>query len=752
MWRWILVLALAMASLSASPAAAEDQLDISYTSSLGGLMKYDQWTRLQVTLTNHNGPFSGVLELGTDNERQNGYDSSYRQKVSLKKDESNVYEFDIPVEILMRGNSLLRVTQDGKTLATEHLLSFRAKDEQTVGVIDKNENAFHFLTMGSERPSMIERYIPFTVQNLQPDTLPQDSWILKNLDILAIGNVDPTQISKQQLSAIKEWIYRGGVVILSTGPNHNEILNHFADLLPFKPGSSGVRSDLTELKTYTGETQLPFSSIPVLNVNQPLFLSKQIGAGVLLIANYDVTAEPLASWQYNRQVWQNVMKKHKITEIIEKRLNHAPIDMSLVSFSSTIPGVSTPSVGWTILIWTIYLIVIAPLLYLVLKRLERREWAWGIIPVFALVLSLGVYVIGRPMVVKEDTSYVVSSLEVLDEKLAEVRTGASFLTISGGSYGVKTAAGFLAIPLSSKRNDIAAEGNILSDASDQSKSIAFDNVPYLSVKQAYATGVRHDVGSFASALTVKGDRLQGTVKNNTSYDLDEMNVDLGMQRISVGPLKKGEEKQLDAKIEKFYLPKQFDLQQDQPLSREQRIEQMKYDISQGYFPNQVHLVGIHKQDMNVLSMERENQAHFWNAIHQTVKLVPGENGKIIYPYGTLAVNVAGTEGLFESKSVNLYELAKGSVTFALSVEQPDLQLERVLIPLDQSPYRPFKKELFHVKTGQWEKLEREQGVDLQGNIKEYINRNGSILIRFTNPSDQRLSLPQPFFQVEGKEE
>jgi hypothetical protein len=751
MWKWFLVLALACFGFFPQPASAEHQLDISFSTSLGGLMKYDQWTRLSVTLLNDSEPISGTLELGTDEMEQQHYQSSYRQPFSLQKGEMKEYHFDIPVEILMRGSATIRVLREGKVLQTEKLLPIRPRDERIVGVLDSNQNAFHFLAMGSEQRSGF-RSVPFIVQQLDPENLPEESWILKNLDILAIGNVEAEKISERQLAAMKEWIHRGGIVIISAGPQSGEILRRFQDILPIAPGESGNRTNLRELSKYTGETRIPFASIQVYNQNLPLFLSKQTGAGVLLVANYDVTAEPLASWQYNRQLWENVLVKHRVLESIEKRNDRLAVDFGLLRYSNFIPDVSTPSVIWIIVIWLAYVMVIAPLLSFILKRAERREWAWGIIPVSALVLSAGVYLIGRPLVVKEDTSFIVSSVRILDDQLAEVKTGASFLTVSGGDFAVKTAKGFLSLPLDSKRNDLAVDGRVAADGTDGTKEISFENVPYLTVRQAFASGLRDDIGSFSAALTVRGDRLQGRVKNNTSFDLQELRIDLGMQRIPLGSLKKGEEKRIDAKIGKYYLPDQSIQSLQQPFTKEQQISLMKQEIMQGYFPGQIHLVGTCTDDLRILAAQREIKRHAWNVLHQTVQLAPGDNGKIVYPYGLLSTNVESTEGIFDAKSPGLYEIAKGSVTFGLQVAQPNVKAERVQIPLEQSPYRPFRKEIFHAKSGQWKELGREQGVDLQAELHEYVNRDGKILIRFSNPTEQRLSLPEPFFQMEGEEE
>jgi hypothetical protein len=744
-WRWLLVLGLWLASVQ--PAAAEDQLDLSVRVPLEGAVKYNSWMRLEVTVTAGDQPVFGFLELGRQNFPQLSLDESIRQKLSLAKRETRQFTFDLPTEMFMN-NTEIRIRQGDEVLLSEPVPRMEPRGERLVGVVNANESAFHFLAINGAAAG---QGAPFVVKHLNADSLPDESWIYKNLDILALGSDEIRALNQRQVAAIKEWVRRGGVVILSAGPNQDQVVKPFEDLLSVQSGMSGNRTNLDEFRQYTGEKVLPFSDIPVYHKDLPLFLSKQAGIGVILFANYDVTAEPLASWQHNRQLWQNVLAKHQAIESMEKREDRSPVDMSLLQLSKFIPGVKTPSVGWIILIWCVYLLVVAPLLYVLLKRVKRREWAWGIIPATAILLSAGVYLIGKPQVLKEDTSFHVTALRILDDKLAEVQSAASFATVSGGDYEVVTEKGYISVPLSFTRGSMQPQGTISIQQDQDERALTFEKVPYLSVKQATATGIMSDAGSFHTNMTVKEDRLQGTVRNNTAFDLEQAYIEMGLQRIPVGTLKQGEEKQIDAKIESFYLSGDQRQPNAGPSSAEQQVERLKANALAGNIPHQIRVVGVSDKPLPIFSMRRENKAHYWNILSQLVRLQPSLDGTLIYPYGLLPVHVVATEGSLEGRSPYLWELGKGSVTYGLAAGQVHSAIKRVTVPVDHSSFRPFKREIYHAKSGQWKELPREQRVELSGNVGEYINRDGMILIRFTNTTEQRISLPTPFFQVEGEE-
>lgn len=729
-------------------AAAEEHVDISVEMPLEGHVKYTQWTRLEVEVNNHlPEPFVGTLLFGPDN-MDYSYQPLYRQPLSLPPKEAKTYQIDVPTEILMNGRSEVRVMQGDELVAAESLLPLHPKEGSVFGVVNPIPSAFHFMGMGGD--SAAGGTMPFTVQHLSPAALPEESWILKNLDVLAIGNISSTDISDGQLAAIAEWIKRGGVLVLAAGPGDEQLMERFQELIRIPAGNSGIRTDLAELSQLAGVRSLPFNQLSVYNRDYPLVVAQKMGIGTVIFANFDVAEEPMASWQHSHQLWQKVFRDHKVMEIVRAKEERPAMDHSLTTLSRFMPGIHMPSVGWIIGIWVIYLLVIAPGLYVVLKRKDRRQWAWGIIPAAAILLSIGVYLIGRPMVVKEDTSFSVSTVRILDKSLAEVQTSASFLTVTGGDYQVEAENGVLAIPRVTSNNGMNTDGGVLSTGEGNRKLISFEKVPYLTIKQALASGLLRDLGAFDTQLTVRDGHLVGTVRNETNFDYAEVYVDLGMQRFPLGAMKQGEEKQLNEPIELYYASPDA-LKGDVPQrvdTWEAYVAEMKQDLTQSS-AFVTRITAIHEEALPTLRMNHAGQHHYWNQITQPVQLTPGEDGSILYPYGTLPVHIVNQEGNLDSRYPNIWDIAKGSVTFGLQVDTT-LQIKRLEVPLEQSPYRPFKKEVFHAQSGQWRELQRDERLTITS-VAEYVNRDGMILIRFTNETEQRLSLPQPFFQVEGVE-
>ncbi|MGE5703130.1 MAG: hypothetical protein ACM32O_11415 [Clostridia bacterium] len=751
--RWcVLLLLLAVSFSMVIPVAygsADGQVEMSLDFPLGGIIKYNQWTQVNVTLDNRGETISGHLELAEE-EAPSQTKASIRQPFQLQAGETKQISFPIPSETLQQlSPAMMRVVSDGKILVEKKLLRPNFRDSSVIAIIDDNPNAFHFLTSITMDEMQRQRY---SIERLKPELVPTESWLLKNVDILAIGNIDSHPFNEYQIEAIKEWVVRGGVLLLYAGEKGSGLLPAFSEQLNLDLTKPAIRTDLGEFLALTRKQTLPADRVKVYDEQKPMFFSKPTGAGILLYANYDIDAEPFASWQYNRDMWQRVFSEHKVLDRLERAYEQFAVDGAALQLSQRMPGVRIPQASWIMLIWAIYILVIAPLLYLVLKRMDRREWTWAIIPAAAILLTLGVYLIGRPFVVKEDSAYSVNLIKILDEKMAEVQSSASFLTVSGGSYEIEAEAGFNAVPIRSHpHGGFVANGEWRREKDDK-QWLRFENVPYLSVRQATALGMKDGMGSFENRLSVDQDRISGVVKNQTAYPMDELILQIGKQRISLGVLGPGEQKQVNAKLDRHFLSQSSvrTVKDREKLTEEEKAELMRkaMQFNSSYT---VRLVGISSTPLPILQLKQAKDVRYWNVFTQDVKLAPSSTGKIMYPYGTLAADTVKDVGNVYYRD-DMWEIENGSLTFSLAVNRAPIHVTKVEIPLDQSVYRPFTKEIFHAKSARWQPIEGDKPLILEQGLDEYLTGEGKLLIRFSNPENTALSMPEPYFQVEGEDD
>lgn len=739
-WKWVLVFAVAWFGFgfAGQSAQAENNMNIEVNLPMGGISKYESWMRLEVKITSEENDVAGYVELSRRQLPKNLRQGNMRQPVKLEKGKSTTLFFDLPMQMLVH-DWYVHVTQNGQVLKSEKLRIPFPKDGQTIGVVDEGGNTFHFLAVNTSQSKMNQ---PISVHNLTPDMLPDKSWLYDSLDVLAISGKQGALIDDAQLAAIKEWIKLGGVVILSAGPDQDALVQRFRDILPIQTGQKGSVPLAEALRDYAGGKPALPGELGVYNRNLPLYVAKQSGKGLFLFVNYDVTAEPLASWQYNPLLWQNVMAEQGVTTVLENKRHYDPLSHSFLELSKKIPDVQTPPPVWMVVMWGSYVLLVAPLAYLALKKVGRREWAWGIIPGAAILMAVGIFAIGKPLVVKTNASYSISEISILDEKLAMTRTASTFLAVDKDGYDVSVEPSIVAVPLSQGRSDYEPEG-----LTDGSHLLSYRNLPYLTPRQALGFGVLHHIGAFDVDVRVEENRLVGKVKNNTVYSYEQAFIEVGLQRISLGALKKGEEKQIDSVLELLFMPR--NLEQHSPDSPEERRKQLQEDVIGYAQGGQVRLIGITTEPVPLMKMQEPHQAHFWNVVNQNVQLQPQADGKVILPYGLLNAVLSEASGDYETNTGYLWQLGKGSITFELETDATNLELKRLLVPLDHSSFRPFHIEYFHQKSGKWRTVDRGTKLVLAQELHDALTANRTLLLRFTNSTATRLTLPTPFFQVEG---
>jgi hypothetical protein len=64
-------------------------------------------------------------------------------------------------------------------------------------------------------------------------------------------------------------------------------------------------------------------------------------------------------------------------------------DSQLISAVSQLPRSALPPIGGLLLLLRRYILLIGPVNYLVLRRLDRREWAWVTMPILIVVFAAG---------------------------------------------------------------------------------------------------------------------------------------------------------------------------------------------------------------------------------------------------------------------------------------------------------------------------------------------------------------------------
>lgn len=273
------------------------------------------------------------------------------------------------------------------------------------------------------------------VLTVAPEDLPPRAEAWGIVDRLVWQDVDPARLSPEQLAALTTWVGAGGRLIVVGGPaGLAGVVGLPEDLLPYMPASTvDVPADDLEplvgalpagtapLPALTGE--LARGSVTAWSDGRPIAAQVAVGQGHVALVGVDPTVPAIAGAPGASGMWRRVMGP-----LSGQALNPLVLqdDSQIVAALNSLPAVALPDLALLFGLLALYIVLIGPINYLVLRHIDRREWAWVTMPVLVLVFSVGTYVVGMGL---KGTDVIVDQLAIVraaagtDRGLAQAYVG-----------------------------------------------------------------------------------------------------------------------------------------------------------------------------------------------------------------------------------------------------------------------------------------------------------------------------------------
>ncbi|GAA5527794.1 hypothetical protein [Herpetosiphon gulosus] len=255
---------------------------------------------------------------------------------------------------------------------------------------------------------------PTTVMPLDPAQLPSTDGELFNFGAIVLQDVQPTA---EQAAALERWVATGGTLIVSGGPNSAELPKELAALLPASLSRSNSSAVLTTLNSRNTPAfaqinlrvnQLqPTADASIFGIganNEALVASRKLGMGQILVSAFNPSDLPAEV--NDRLVWPVLLQPQLYRDW----------NVTLSPWSIQIRGVdqNLPSVLGLMGILFGYILLIGPINYFILRRLDRREWAWFSIPLVVLGFVGIMYLAGGDL---RTGNINVTTINIIDSQL-----------------------------------------------------------------------------------------------------------------------------------------------------------------------------------------------------------------------------------------------------------------------------------------------------------------------------------------------
>jgi hypothetical protein len=655
-------------------------LTFSAKAALDGHTRVGSWMAIDVHLKNDGPPISGELQLTGGAQGKTRFGTA----VDIPTQSEKTYRMYIQPPGFGRELELALVSGSSTVATTTVNYSIHDPSQLVVGIV-------------AERPGDIIGDLDLlpNANNLKPVTVAVDPAGLPErveawgaLDRLIWQDVDAAQLDSDQVAALRGWLAGGGRLVIAGGTTGASSLSGFPDaILPFRPTSttdvapSSLRQLLGELPA--GATDLPALTGTLVDGrmlagvgDQAVVAERAYGSGSVTIVGFD----PTASWLKGTAVAESLWRR-----LIPTRTAGGPVigdDSQIVQAASQLPSLALPPIGGLVALIGGYILLIGPVNYLVLRRLDRREWAWVTMPALIVVFAVGAYAFGTLL---RGSDLIVNEVAIVrgapgaTEGLAQAYLGV--FSPNRGSYQLRVPGGAL---LSSP-----VAGDFSVDGSQSS----------LDVIQGDPSRVRDLAVGFGSLRTVRAEsavtvplvqtdlrledgHLRGTVTNASTERLLAPAVVLGSTVAKLSDLAPGAKADLDVALQPVQMGQQLSDRVVGPLfgdirglgddgartyARHTIIDQLTWDPnfgSTGTLPVDGAVV-LAWSDHDLLPVEIEGQQP--RRMGNVLWFIPSDvsvHGKTTFRNDLIRSTVISTDAAFFNKDPFNFNFGRGSVELA----------------------------------------------------------------------------------------
>ncbi len=566
-WFFPLFLLILIFSLSTivQGQSGESSIDFQVEPAFEGNFKYGEWLPLWVTIENQGAAVEGTVQATMNTS---GGAVSFASQTSLPTGSRkqfplyilpNNYSREIVVQLLSSEEEVL--AESTITVAPNQNNYF------LVGIIAPERGPISLLTTLQNENSS-RKVIMF---GLDIEEIPEFSVALDSLDVLVLNDTDTSQLSPQQNTAIQEWVQNGGQLIIGGGPGAEKTISGLSSTLaPLSINNVMEIDSLESLESYTESTPIrvlgPFlvndasyqEGSSVLQQEETTLIQKwPLGNGQIFFVSLDLAGSPFDAWAGTVSFWENIFSSSPMYPM------WYPADMSLRQLRmnnmyyplTNQPSLDLPSIRGIGILLLIYIILVGPVNYLILRGVKKLHLAWVTIPILTVLFTGGAF--GTAFLMRGN-DILVNSISLIDlypdgsasldsyvgvfspsqETYTLEIEGSPFLSLSNGNYYDPW--------LSSSAAPTSAQTRMIQGHPSKVTGLSVDQ---WSMQSFGIESITTQLGKIESNLILDQNKLTGTIINNLSTSVNDVVLVVGSSVNAIGDIEPGETVDIDIDIQ-----------------------------------------------------------------------------------------------------------------------------------------------------------------------------------------------------------
>lgn len=572
------------------------------------IYRVGHWTPVHVTLTSRGAPFTGKLAVQsyTGGSRTAITTDSlspwqFIQTIALAKGQHRQFTIYAPHytdDLITHGFQATLIDTYGKTVVTQE--SKPGAEIQPgyilVGVLSDNpltRTQLAKVTLPGQSANTM-------VSQLTAATLPTSEAVLENFNALVIDNFSTRTLTSQQIMALRIWINRGGTLILVGGPHWAKTLEPLPDdLRPVRVYGLNTLPPHTHLLTFNGNTltnttnntstsnnlatdeqltSMPtistasiqpsaaFSNIETMLSTQttPLIVQAHQGSGTIDYLALDPSSAPLDTWSAAPTFWRNVLESAIGNDLLiatsAQSYDAGPGEVlargGLVNFLKPAMPQGTLAI---LALFIIYILLLGPLRALLLhKRPHLRRYNGHMIVSTLIIGALFMYSLAA---FERNSAVANNSVSITqigqDGSTAHTTTYMGVVTPLTGEVNLQLPGNNLAAPITQQYLDSnSALAQQLHNAVPttvtstlNATNLTMQNTDRWSLNPVVTEQDQHLQGQITSHLTLRDNRIIGSISNNLPAPLNDAYILLPHNFIPLGHIAAQATKKVDIRLQ-----------------------------------------------------------------------------------------------------------------------------------------------------------------------------------------------------------
>ncbi|MGE7622020.1 DUF7408 domain-containing protein [Viridibacillus sp. NPDC096237] len=768
-------------------ASAAPKLDVKTSVGFENKGKYNRGLPLTITVKNTGTAFSGDIVIDAMQDYNTG--SGMAIPIELGENETKTIEvaFEQFSDAFVGNGSnqqMIHFYEGGWKKGKSIKYTGKAKvnpqllEEDTPIVFTLTSNAdrlLGFTKLGKNNTTKME---VIDVAQLTNFTLPSKAASWSAGDVLVIDEYKLADLSEEQQKAIIEWVKNGGKAIIGASANVDAEVGLLKEYLPLTLGEERTVSKET-LKTLTKggnfkenatayEAEINKKAVVILEADHsPLVAKLAVGKGEVIETAFSLGNAPLAKEDDYTKLLEKIVPIKVSNQALQSVMNQ--MNWEIVSQNETFPSFQVSAILLLVIV-VLYIFLIGPLLYFLLKNKDKRGHAWWIIPVLSIVTSLLIFWYGAKDRLLNPQIQETAVFKVNDDSSLSGSYASALLSNRSGNFEF-TAPKDTSMSMSMSNtytgyrnlNDVHQKAMLEQFADHQSLTIR--NSRYWAVNSLVGNTQINDVGRLDIQLDVEGGAVKGTVKNNFAFKLKDVSIWSGVKWLELGDIEPNETLKVTQTINGSILlsPMQMGMPGIEPAknkkevlkNRKQSARNLAYQLLDGN--DQPAIVAW--VDEVLLPIELKTQKAERTSLSLLVQnFNPKTNlsGDFVLPANAMTKEINSTMGGYVEQTfedINSWYLDDGEydVNWTIPHSILDKKVKWTELQLANTDMQTLTINLYNVKKDKFEEISDARFI-VDKDVSHYISKDGHVIYKLIKNvgkyNDNRTVLPE--LQLKGE--